>query len=134
MLINLSNHPLNSWSRKQKNVAKQQFGPIIDLPFPPVPTDAGIDDIINLTYKYVDECLRLVHENRLENSMGTKIQNAIHVMGEMTFVYQFVQKMSELGVLCVASTSKRIAQVNDDGSKTAVFEFVRFRPFTIELY
>lgn len=133
MLINLSNHPLASWSEKQKQAAEQQFGQIIDLSFPSVPTEADLAQVMQLVGEYVQKCNDIINKSAETDSMKPS-KDAIHVMGEMTFVYQFVQKMSELGVLCVASTTRRIAIDNPDGSKLSNFEFVRFRPYTMELF
>ena len=66
--------------------------------------------------------------------MNADSKNAVHVMGEMTFVYQFVQKISEQGVECLAATSRRIVVEENNGTKVSRFEFVRFRAYTEELY
>lgn len=55
--------------------------------------------------------------------------HAIHVMGEMTFVYQFVKLATAAGLRCVASTTERRAVDHPDGSKTSEFRFVRFRDY-----
>lgn len=60
---------------------------------------------------------------------GTHENNAIHVMGEMTFVYQFVKQASAVGLRCVASTTERIAVDKPDGTKVSEFRFVRFREY-----
>ena len=134
MLINLSNHPFLKWSAEQRQIAKQQFSEIVDLPFPVVPTNADLDQVIQLVEEYVEKCMQIFSERKLLSSRETNNKNAIHIMGEMTFVYQFVHKMSEQGVLCVASTTERIAQEKSDGTKWSRFQFVRFRPYTNELF
>lgn len=139
MLINLSNHPLKSWSENQRRLAEQQFGEIIDLDFPAIAPEAELEEVMQLAEQYAGKCSALLA--KYHHLFGTdsflssrQLIDAVHVMGEMTFVYQFVHKMSEQGVLCVASTTRRIATDNPDGSKISQFEFVRFRPYSIELF
>ncbi len=61
MLINLSNHPLSNWSEKQRQAAEQQFGQIVNLPFPTVPTDADLAQVILL--HLLDHAHRAYGEN-----------------------------------------------------------------------
>lgn len=125
MLINLSNNSFSEWPIKQKLTAEQQFGQIIDLPFPPVLKEFDLDQVIKLVEQYVEKCLVLINKNdSYSKCNSTKAsRNAIHIMGEMTFVYQFVKKMSEQGILCLASTS----DMNNN-------EHVSFRPYTTDLF
>lgn len=121
MLLNLSNHPLSKWSREQRAAAEQQFGAIEDVPFPQLDPAASLNDIQVIVDDYVNKCLR-----RLEHETPP---NAIHLMGEFTFTYLFVKEMQKRGILCVASTTKRLVTDNPDGSKTTIFQFVQFRPY-----
>ena len=134
MLINLSNHPLSKWSEKQRLTAEQQFGKIVDLPFPVVPTDAGLNQVVQLVEEKVAACMKILDEKKTMSSETSGNSDAVHIMGEMTFVYQFVNKMSVEGILCVASTTGRIAEEKSDGTKLSRFEFVQFRPYTEELF
>lgn len=129
MLINLSNHPLDTWSDQQKQEAEKQFGRIVDLQFPPIAPESDLDQIAQIATEYVDICFK-----QFEQENPSSFQNAVHVMGEMTFVYQFVKMMSELGVVCVASTTRRIVVAADQNEKTSKFEFVRFRPYSLEFF
>lgn len=123
MLINLSNHPYKEeWQPKQIEIAERLFGEIVDLSFPQIEPHLDIAQVKEIAEKYVVDCLRI-----LENSSSTR-KNAIHVMGEMTFVYQFVKLMHEKGVLCLASTTTREVQYIE-GKQTRDFKFVQFRPF-----
>ena len=123
MLINLSNHPPSKWSKKQRQAAEGQFGKIVDLPFPVVPTEADLDQVIQLVEEKVEACMKILIEKRQISKDESSNQDAIHIMGEMTFVYQFVNKMSEQGILCVASIEKEESK-----------EFVQFRQYTNELF
>ena len=133
MLINLSNHSLSSWSDKQKIVAQQQFGQIVDLAFPSIQPEAGLKQVKSLATAYVQKCLEMLGDKATDEH-ARPIQQAVHIMGEMTFVYQFIRQISEYGILCVASTSNRIVETEENGRKISRFEFVRFRAFTNELF
>ena len=129
MLINLSNHPLATWSDRQRQEAERQFGRVVDLPFPDIAPDTEVEAIVQLATKYVAMCLE-----QLEQEGRQAKGHAVHVMGEMTFVHQFVRLMSEQGVLCVASTTQRIVVSEGSDEKTSRFEFVQFRPYAVELF
>lgn len=57
------------------------------------------------------------------------VESAVDVMGEMTFVCQFVKRATAGGLRCVASTTERIATENADGAKTSEFRFAQFRDY-----
>lgn len=131
MLINLSNHPVDSWSESQREAGIQQFGTVVDVPFPEIPPELELNEISKMAEDYVEKCTRMIKEESVRN---VDSKNAVHVMGEMTFVYQFVQKISEQGIECLAATSRRIVVEEKNGTKVSRFEFVRFRAYTEELY
>jgi hypothetical protein len=54
---------------------------------------------------------------------------AIHVMGEHTLNYALVERFKRSGYRTIASTTHRVSEVSDDGSKISRFEFVRFRDY-----
>ena len=120
-MINLSNHPLQDWSKAQASAAQQQFNAIIDLPFPEVDPDWEISTVYNLATVIAKQCLQILEKS-------TDPHNAIHVMGELTFCFQFVRLMQQHGVVCLASTTERIAEVTANG-KVSRFVFRNFRPY-----
>jgi hypothetical protein len=124
MLINLSNHESGRWSTKQKQAAEQLFGEVRDFPFPAIDPAASVEKIIELAQSYLQSCQFMILQ-----SVPQAGQSAIHVMGEMTFVYQFVKLSTVAGLRCVASTTERIAVDHPDGSKTSEFRFVQFRDY-----
>lgn len=124
MLINLSNHPLEKWSREQREAAEREYGPVLDLPFPMQDPSASSQVVAS------DAHNTACHAQRLLEEQGDGPCNAIHVMGEFTFTYFFVREMERRGIRCIASTTKRRVIENADGSKTNVFQFVRFRPYS----
>jgi hypothetical protein len=147
MLINISNHASAKWSAAQKQTANRLFGEIRDVPFPAIDPQADLNSIIAVAQDYVQKCQALIQRPATNdqrqttstqrprsaflffNGSGAEQANAIHVMGEMTFVYQFVKLAAAAGLRCVASTTERISVDNADGSKTSEFRFVRFRDY-----
>ena len=117
MLINLSNHPSANWSAEQKQAAEQQFGKIVDLPFPTVDPDGDEEYIETLANEYCGKVLECA-----------KIQSiTVHLMGEMTFTFALLQKLIFHGIPCVASTTRRETVEYPDGRKESFFKFVKFR-------
>jgi len=121
LLINLSNHSLSSWGKKQTEEAVRQFGSITDIPFPSVDSETGQEEIAKLAKEYLEECLSLLSRHREES-------NAVHLMGELTFTHNLVKLLKRKGVKCVASTSERVTEVNGN-KKVSEFNFVRFREY-----
>ena len=125
MLINLSKYPLELWNKKQRKKTEQQFGQVVDLNLPPILKEYDLNQVIELVDQYVEKCLAILSKSYSCSKNNSKIstEDAIHVIGEMTFVYQFVKKMSEQGVMCLAATSDM--NIN---------EYVPFRPYTTDLF
>lgn len=115
MLLNLSNHPSDRWPDDQQQTAKEQFGPVEDLPFPAIDPAMSTEDLQVLVQEYF---------NKIQSLTPT----AVHLMGEMTFTFALVQKLKAAGIPCVASTSHRKVEERD-GKKIVQFEFVQFRPY-----
>ena len=94
MIVNLSNHPSSSWSDKQLQAASE-YGEIVDLQFPQIHPDATLGSVKRIARTYKDKILKLNPD-------------VLHIQGEQVFVFILVNWMRELGIRCVASTSKRI--------------------------
>ena len=119
MLLNISNHPLVSWSDLQIKTAQQQYGGIIDLPFPQVSPDATQEDIQQLAQEYLTKV----------KSYGTPEQTAVHIMGELNLTLTLVSMLKAEGYTCVASTTKRVVKELADHRKLSEFCFVQFRKY-----
>ena len=119
MLTNLSNHPSDKWSELQTATANEQFGEIVDLPFPQIEPDATKADIA----KIAQDCLIRVQQ------IGQPNGTAIHIMGEMTLTYQLVGMLKDAGYRCYASTTVREVYEQEPGKKTVIFQFVKFREY-----
>lgn len=117
--INLSNHPSDRWEDKQKEAA-QQWGTIVDYPFPAVDAQSSTQDIKELAKTIVIDILK-------------KNPAAVMCQGEMTLTYQLVKLLKEQGITVLAACSERkISEtILPDGTyeKKAIFQFVRFREY-----
>jgi len=120
IFINLSNHPSCGWSDRQMEAA-QKLGEIYDLCFPAVEESGSENDILELAEDYVNK-IRNISDN---STKGT----TVHVMGEMTFTYAIVNRLTDMGYTCVASTTSRIVEIGENGEKKSYFVFNRFRRY-----
>ena len=118
MLINLSNHPSRYWDTSQMEAARC-YGDVVDLPFPIVAPDADSQELQNLAQNCMQEIL----------SMGDANSITVHIMGEMTLTFMIVKLLKELGIRCVASTTRRKTTYTDDGTKLSEFSCVKFREY-----
>lgn len=117
MFINLSNHPSSGWSEQQQQAA-EQFGEVVDMPFPQVEPASTADEVHDLAGELVAAILEY----------GDAASLTVHVMGEMTLTYGIVAALRGLGIRCVASTTeRRVTEV--DGKKVSEFHFVQFREY-----
>ncbi|HPT40467.1 MAG TPA: CRISPR-associated protein [Candidatus Paceibacterota bacterium] len=121
MLINLSNHPSENWDGSQKSEAIKQFGKIYDLPFPSVDPEGDEFYILQLAESYFKKIIKIFNKTNDPN-------NAVHIMGELTFSFQLVGLLKHNNIICIASTTER--QVLNKGNvKSSEFGFCRFRQY-----
>jgi hypothetical protein len=123
MLINLSNHPSENWPEEQKQKALELYQEIVDMPFPEVDPngdEAYVENLVNDYFCKVQE---------IKNQTLDEI--AVHIMGELTFCFALVEKLSVNGIKCIASTTQRVVKDEGNGKVTKVFRFVRFREYKI---
>lgn len=116
--INLSNHPSGNWAEAQLAEA-QRLGEILDIPFPMIPEHASRDEISALATHF----LQVIQQASLGHPC------TVHVMGEMTFTFALVTELKKLGYCCVASTTRRLVELQPDGTKNVRFEFCQFREY-----
>lgn len=128
MLINLSNHPSEKWDEKQKQAAIDEYGWIEDIQFPAINPAATEDEVAELAQKYLQECLMKFEMANIPVAQQAH-NEAVHIQGEFTFVYRLVNLLKTKNIKCVASTSERNVIKEKDGSKTLVFNFVKFREY-----
>jgi len=134
MLINLSNYSSSMWSEKQIKAANSQFGTIIDLPFPQINPEGANYEVDRLASEFAEKILEINFNHKMkraETDDGVFSSNSltVHIMGELTFCYAMIQKLQIAKIPCVASTTARNSEIDENGNKISVFEFVRFRKY-----
>ena len=118
--INFSNHPSKNekgepvWNERQIKAA-EKYGPILDIPFPPVP-GAASDGTIK---KMARESVALI--------LG-KNPAAVMCQGEFTLSYAVIKGLLEEGVTVLAACAERNTY-EQDGKQITEFEFVKFRKY-----
>lgn len=123
MLINLSNHPSENWPEEQISTAVEMFGSVEDLPFPAVPPEASTEEVVKLAESFVE---------KIRKMLQTK-EDAVHIMGELTFVVALVRLLQDNAIRCVASTTVRSVEETEQGVKQSRFQFVKFREYPLAL-
>ena len=119
MLINISNHPSNQWSLKQFSAAKRKFGEVVDLPFPYISPSATSKQVRKKAEVYFKKIIDLFKNSKNKS-------NAVHLMGEFTFVIYLYELLKKKGIPMVVSTTDRIVEERE-GKKIVTFNFVKFR-------
>ena len=124
MLINLSNHPSKYWGKKQIQTATKTYGTIADISFPAINPDADSKQILEIAKQYFGKITSYFDE-----CANTPQQNAVHIQGEFTFVFKLVNILKQSGIICLASTSERNVEFNENDEKVVKFVFVKFREY-----
>lgn len=117
MVLNLSNHNSSTFLKKQKEEVIRLYCKIEDMAFPSIQPLASLEEV------------QLMAEEYLQKILGFKDLKAVHLMGEMTFVYQLVKLLEKHQIPVIASTTTRNVVEHGDGSKTWKFDFHQFRPY-----
>lgn len=121
-MINLSNHPSANWPENQLELARSLFGQVVDMPFPPVDPAASTSQVQQMAAMAAEKA-----RNMLSGASQNE-EHAIHVMGELTFCYNFVNLMRGEKIRCLASTTHRVVEETEKG-KLSKFVFVGFRNY-----
>ena len=121
MLINLSNHPFKNWNKKQKSIALDQFSAVADIPFSEIDPMADTEEVALLASEYLSQCKAKLAESKDGN-------NAVHISGEPSFLFQFVTLAKAQRICCICSTTLRMVK-NDGNIKTSIFQYVQFRKY-----
>ena len=120
IFVNFSNHPSSRWSEEQLKVAGQQYGEIVDVPFPSL--DPCMDE--RAIAEIGEDCI----EKILELSPC-----AVMCQGEFTLTFYVVNRLINKGITCVSACSERssVEMMQEDGSvrKESLFLFRGFRKY-----
>lgn len=130
MLINLTNHPYKHWGNEQKDAAKLMFGEITDMKFPDIPAEADEDYVVKLAVEYGNRIQNMFNEFKLNDRESQLKENAIHLMGEMTFCYALIDYLGAEATSFYASTTERNVHYDNSGNKVVDFQFVKFRKYS----
>lgn len=117
MFINFTNHPSSAWSKEQLTAA-HAYGKVVDIPFPNIAPQCTKSEILHLVEVYVEKIRKIMDNSTI-----------VHVMGEMTFTYNIVNVLKNMGITCLASTTERNIVITPDGKEMPKFEFVQFREY-----
>ena len=119
MIINLSNHPKETWQEKQLQAALA-YGELVDLPFPQLPGSMTGEEL-------EQTATSLLHRIREMKP------DAVIVMGEFSLVFMLVDALLDEGIPILTAASERntVEQKGPDGTKVKIarFDFVGFRPY-----
>ncbi len=126
MLINLSNHPSSLWSDTQLTTATEQYGRVVDIPFPQV-SPSGSEAYIEALAKEYAEKVYATLGNDAHKQCKDAI-SAVHIMGEMTLTFAITKLLISKEITCIASTTERVTS-EEKGIRTSVFKFVKFRKY-----
>lgn len=118
LFINLSNHPSADWLPEQM-AAAQEYGTVVDLPFPNISPYDDEACIARLADEYMLRVLSLAEESGA----------VVHLMGEMCLTHALVSRLHSHGINCLASTTERNTVNLPNGEKKSIFRFVRFRRY-----
>ena len=122
MLINLSNHPSEVWKEKQKKAAEEEYGKMLDLPFPNISAESSLEEVKALAEDYLKKVKKIFSEE-------TEEDNAVHLMGEFTFTFNLCLLLKQEGIKTIASAIERKVEYSEADGKTSYFEFVKFREY-----
>lgn len=118
MFINLTNHTSENWSKEQLDAANE-YGEILDLPFPNVFPEASKNEVNQLADEYINKIL--------ENT-----PNCVLCQGEFCFSYAVINKLKEKNIKVVAACSNRVVaeETTESGTRRiSYFKFVQFREY-----
>lgn len=121
--LNLSNHPLSTWSQEQLEAARELgLGEPADLEggMPLVAPEADTAEVSRMADELVQRAVK-------QGAWGA------HVAGEFTLTMALVRELQWRGVRCFVATTRRASREEHrpDGStsRTHEFRFVRWREY-----
>lgn len=119
IFINLTNHPSSQWSQEEK-AAAEEFGHIIDMPFPNIPAAWSKEEVHQCAAEIIEKIMSLQ-------------PTAVLCQGEFTCCYDIILSLRKRNIKVLAACSERsvIEKVNDKGVnyKMSIFKFIQFREY-----
>lgn len=119
IFLNYTNHCSDLWSKEQLKAANE-YGTIVDMPFPAVDPEYGEEQISELAAAEADKIIAIK-------------PNAVLSQGEMSLAHSVINilKAADITVLCATANRITETEIEADGSvlKKVCFRFVRFRKY-----
>ena len=111
MLINLTNHPYQSWGQKQKDDINTKYGKVVDMTFPFLDPNEPNEE---------EKIAQLVREYR--DKLITLKPDAVLLMGEWSFTMSLVNELlkNNIKVLSTAINLDMKITKNPDGSTSRI--------------
>ena len=121
MLINISNHPITTWSSEQITMAKSLWGDVCDVALPNIDPHLDGVEVLHKAENDVEKYCSIIKQY--------DEMSAFHIMGESVYCFHVVNILKKMGYKVVASTTERHNVEYKNGNKISHFEFVRFREY-----
>lgn len=118
MLINLTNIPSSTWSKKQFDEAAGKYSRITDIPFPIISPWYSLGEVEKTAQEYFE---RIEAVLELYNEI-----NAVHITGDNTFTYILLCKLRNADIKAITSTYMKVM---DEGNTVSQNEFIMFREY-----
>ena len=119
VFINHTNHPSDRWGDEQR-AAAEEYGEIIDLPFPMIPSEEGS---IQVKKRALEMAARI---SEMEPA-------AVLCQGEFSYTFVLVDALLKQGIRVLTACSDRVVRewVDEEGQqhRDAVFQFQQFREY-----
>ncbi|MDY4969044.1 MAG: hypothetical protein SO101_02105 [Lachnospiraceae bacterium] len=113
--VNFTNHPVSTWDKAQL-AAAEEYGEIVELPFPVVNSGASEKNITDLA-------------DEMEEKIMDLNPAAVMCQGEFTLAYAVIRRLRNRGIKVVAACSERMVEMNKEGKKVVTFHFEQFREY-----
>lgn len=120
MLINISNHPITTWSNEQIAMAKSLWGDVCDVALPNISPHLDGAEVLQKAETDVEKYSSIIR--------GYDNNSAFHIMGESVYCFHIIRLLKERGNTVVASTTERDVSYNGE-EKVSHFNFVKFREY-----
>ena len=113
--INYTNHPSATWSPEQLKAA-QQYGEIIDIPFPNVSPTLTTQEVAALSEEQCELILKYA-------------PGAVLCQGEFSLAYDIIKRLKAQNITVLAACSERNT-VTIGNERRSIFCFIQFREYT----
>ena len=138
ILINITNHPSNQFTKEMKTYVEEKYAKVIDIPYPHISKKMGDNDLHNLVNQLVYEV-----EHWVASLIKTRkvLHLDVSTCGEFGLTWLLVNKLKELAewyskvndkfidMAVVYPTNEREVVDRGEGKQTHLFKFYGFRRY-----